>query len=240
MSFFTRLLILPTGSYEYHGKELPPDTDNIIACGIAGGLASSLSDLFNSNVLVLPPVNYGFSIEHTGQPSTAIISHNVFYSFLRDLVSSITIPRDFVVIINGHGGNVHTIGALEGDFNCTFQDRKLFFPPLHPAPVKDLCVKLVGEIDVHAGSVEASLVAHYLDSKERKYEVRLGKTVRGSLRFFRSKDIAPDGVIARHPTVVADPKIGKEIHEAIVRETKESVVLALESLSEVLEGKDRT
>lgn len=240
MTYFNRVLILPTGSYEYHGKELPPDTDSIIASGVARGLASSLSDVFDGQVVVLPPVHYGFSIEHTGQPSTAVISHNVFYSFLRDLVSSITLPRDFLIVINGHGGNVHTIAALEGDFNCTFQDRKMFFPPLHPGPVKDLCVRLVGEIDVHAGSVEASLVAHYLGKEGRQYNVKLGKRVRGSLRFFQSREIAPEGVIAQHSTVVADPEKGGNIHEAIVSETKGAVMSALKSLGMVLDGKERS
>lgn len=235
MTYFRRLVLIPTGSFEYHGKELPPDTDSVIATGVVMGLAAAVKNGFPGEILVLPPVNYGFSVEHTGQPLTAIISHTTFYSYLRELTFSFAQPRDLLVVINGHGGNVHTIGSLEGDFNASFQDRKMFFPPLHPAPVKDLCVHLVGEIDVHAGSVEASLVAYYKGAASREYTVKLGKSVRGSLRFFRSTELAPEGVIARHARVRADAEIGKSIHEAIVRETADSVQGVLKSLGSFLE-----
>ena len=235
MTYFKRLILIPTGSFEYHGKELPPDTDSVIATGIVRGLEGTLRALFKGDILVLPTVSYGFSIEHTGQPLTAIISHGTFYAYLRELTFSFAQPRDLIVVINGHGGNTHTIGALEGEFNASFPDRKMFFPPLHPGPVKDLCVKLVGEIDVHAGSVEASLVAYYHGTTPREYTVKLGRSVRGSLRFFRSAELAPEGVIARDSRVRADPVVGKAVHEAIVRETTMSVEGVLNSLGGFLE-----
>ncbi len=240
MDYFKRVLILPVGSYEYHGRELPPETDTVIATGVADGLAPVLRSRLKGEVSVLPAVNYGFSVEHTGQPTTASIDQMTFYSYLKQLLFTVSNPGDFFVVFNGHGGNTHTIGALESDFNSSFADRKMFLPALYSRPVKERCIGLFGEMDVHAGSVEASLVAYYLDRPAREYRVRLGKRVRGSLRFFTSREIAPEGVIAENPLIVADPQKGQTVHEAILRETTESVLAALESLGSVIMSRGNT
>lgn len=234
LPYFTRILLLPTGSFEYHGTELPPDTDSVIATGVALGLAATLGSASAGAILALPAVNYGFSVEHTGQPLTVVISHPTFYSYLRELTFSLAQPHDLLVVVNGHGGNIHSLGALEGDFNASFQDRKMFFPPIHPPAVEQLCVRLLGDLDVHAGSVEASLVAYYTRAPAREYTVSVGEHVSGSLRFFRSTELAPEGVIARHERVTADPSIGQSIHEAIVREITDSVQAVADRLGRFL------
>jgi creatinine amidohydrolase/Fe(II)-dependent formamide hydrolase-like protein len=240
MAYFKRIQILPLGSYEYHGKELSPETDTIIAVEISNSLASSLVRSFEGSIVVLPPLTYGLSLEHIGRPTTAYVLHNTFYNFTKEIVCTVSEPADLLVLVNGHGGNIHTLAALEGEFNCTYQDRKLFFTPLFPSPVKDMCIHLFGENDVHAGSVEASLIAHYQQTPAREYSVKLSKRVRGSLRFFRSSEIAPDGVIKKHPVVIADPEKGSTLHDTIVANAMESILDLIESLSSVLSGEDKT
>ncbi len=234
MSYFKRIQLLPLGSYEYHGEELPPTTDTIIATEVAQSLALSLARAFQGSIVTLPPLTYGLSLEHAGRPTTAYVLHVTFYNFIKEIVSTVTEATDLLVLVNGHGGNISTLAALEGEFNSTYQDRKIFSNSLFPGPVKDLCERLFGENDVHAGSVEASLIAHYHRTPAREYDVRLAKRVRGSLRFFRSSEIAPEGVIKLHPTVTADPDKGAALHEAIVENFCESVVGLVESLSSIL------
>lgn len=233
--YFSRILILPLGSFEYHGTQLPPDTDSIIANAIASSLAERLEKDFSGQVMSLPALHYGLSSEHNGMPNTAFVSHITYYNFLTEVLTSLAAARDFITVVNGHGGNAYTLAALEADFNCTYKNRKVFVPRLYyPVPVRDLCNELFGNLDVHAGSVEASLIACYLQQPARQYTVPLSKRMRGSLRFFRMSELTPHGVIQQLPTVIADPQKGSMVHEAIVRELSESVLTLIAEMNSVL------
>ena len=234
MGYFARIALLPAGSYEYHGTELPPDTDTIIASRVANSLVESLSQGFDGVVEVLPSLTYGLSAEHEGLPTTGYVRHATYYEFVLQLVSSLTRSRDLLIIVNGHGGNTHALGAIEADFNYAYPDRKLFIPHLYPNAVKDLSTQLVGEFDAHAGSVEASLIAHYLERPSRSYMVALPKRVRGALRFFRTAEITPHGVIKQRPEVIANPEHGLTLHDAIVHEMTEAILRLAEELGNVL------
>lgn len=234
MSYFSRILLLPVGSYEYHGTELPADTDTIIATRVCEGLLQGLRAAFKGDVTLLPSLAYGLSPEHHGQPTTASVRHNTYYNFMIQLLSSVSTGRDLCVVINGHGGNNHALGAVESDFNYRYQDRKLFVPHLYPNSVKDLSTELVGEFDAHAGSVEASLIAHYCGWPSREYEVPLPKRIRGALRFFKSIEVTSHGVIKRYPNVIADPVRGEKLHQAMVSSIAESIIQLANELSDVL------
>jgi creatinine amidohydrolase len=233
-SYFNRILVLPLGSFEYHGEELPPDTDAVIASAIADSIGKQLAATFEGDVLMLPPLKYGLSSEHSGLPNTAFVLHDTFYDFVGQLVTSVARPKDFVFIINAHGGNSNTLKALEADFNYSHADSKLFYPSLYPNSVQDLCMNLVGEFDAHAGSVEASMMAFYQKREAREYTVSLPKMLRGTLRFFRMSEVAADGVIKQTPIVIADPSKGEKIHEAIVHYHCESVMRLLAELSGII------
>lgn len=235
MPYFRRILILPLGSFEYHGPELPPDTDTIIANRVATSLWEHLAKDFPGSVILLPALSYGLSLEHNGFPNTAFISHTTYYNFVMELVQSSTLPKDLVVFVNAHGGNVHTISALEADFNCSHRSCKIFSPRLfHPLPVTNLCIELFGELDAHAGSVEASMIAFYKELPARQYTVELPKRVRGSMRFFRNVEVTSNGIIKKLPTVIVDPNKGLQVHEAVVGELRSSVLTLLDELSVVL------
>jgi creatinine amidohydrolase len=236
MTYFSRVLILPVGSFEYHGTELPANTDTAIARAVADSLATRLETDFNGQIKVLPALEYGLSAEHTGLPNTAFVPHMAYYDFVMGLVSSISTPKDLLVIVNGHGGNVHTLGAVESDFNYNNSDRKLFVPALYPSPIKRLSDELFGEFDAHAGSVEASLMAHYEQRPAREYTIVLPKRVRGSLRFFKMADLTSHGVIKQQPIVIADPVKGLTLHDAMVEELAVSVSNLIAELAPVLSG----
>lgn len=239
MSYFERILLFPLGSYEYHGHHLPAETDAIIASQFTSGIATKLQQTFKGTVCPIPAMPYGLSLEHEGLPTTAYVLHTTFFQFVKEIAATVTSPKDLLVMINGHGGNTATLSAMEGEFNCTFQDKKLYFPTLFPGPVKDLCNSLVGEYDVHAGSVEASLLAYYGQKPAREYQVKLYKRVRGSLRFFRTAEIAPEGVIKNTSTVIADPEKGKALHDAVVRHAAQDILGATDNLGSVILRENR-
>jgi len=235
MSYFERIQLLPLGSYEYHGKELPPETDTIIANAVARSVLTNLSQTLEGSIQLLPTIAYGLSLEHVGMPSTAYIEHNTFYAFVREVLHTVSAPKDLIVFVNGHGGNMDTLAALEGEFNCTFQDRKVFFTKLFRGPIDKMCVDMFGENDVHAGSVEASLISYYERRPPREYLVSLSQRVRGSLRFFRSSEIAPEGVIKTDPKVIADPEKGSILHAAIAEYISDSILDLIKNLGPILE-----
>jgi creatinine amidohydrolase/Fe(II)-dependent formamide hydrolase-like protein len=233
--FFQRLKLIPTGSYEYHGTELPSGTDTLIASAVATDLPAAVADEFAGGVQVFPTLPYGFSPEHAGLPLTAWASHTTYYSFLRELLFSLAQDGDFLVLVNWHGGNVRTLAALENDFNYEHPRCKLFSPPLDPAPVVDLCVELFGEFDQHAGSVEASLIAYHAGAAAaRTYANPTPVDLDGALRFFRTAELSPAGVIKREPTIEADPEKGRRVHERMVTCLADTIVDTARSLARFL------
>lgn len=214
---FKNIFILPIGSYEYHGTELPADTDTIIANRITADFANKIKKIFSGNITILPSFNFGLSLEHSGLPNTAYVSHKIFYEFVLELLNSITKENSILIIINAHGGNTHTLAALEADFNYAHQNCKLIVFSLYPTEIKNLCSKLFGEFDVHAGSVEASLISFYQNKSKRKYQTPNQKKFSGLLRFFKTIELHPEGIIKELPIVIADPKKGNILHNAVVK-----------------------
>jgi creatinine amidohydrolase len=224
------VVLFPTGSHEYHGAELPSETDTIIADAVARDLAGRLPDRVGLPVDRYPVLPYGFSPEHAGFPSTAWTTHEAYYRFVRELLFSIAADGDLVVLVNWHGGNVRSLAALENDFNYEHPHAKALAAVLDPPPVQRLCEELFGEFDQHAGSVEASLMAFHLGRPARTYDTPHAVDIDGALRFFRNIELSPHGVVKRKPTIVADPDGGRRVHEAIVGSVTDSVAGAIAEL----------
>jgi len=218
-----KLIIIPIGSYEYHGTELPPETDSIISQKLADSLSSSIKKHFRGNVSLLPIINYGLSMEHSGFPNTLFATHKTFYDYLLDLLSSINKNNSLICIINGHGGNINTLQSIEADYNYTHQNSKVFVPQLYSQNIREYCVKIFGEFDVHAGSVEASLISYYAKKSKKEYLIKTKKKFSGSLKFFRNAEMYPDGIIKELPMVIADPERGKLLH----RKMTDSLISAI-------------
>lgn len=214
------IFILPIGSYEYHGAEMPADTDSVIAQHIAKDFAKNFQVKFSGRVTLLPVFNFGLSLEHKGFPQTAYVSHRTFYKFIWELLDSIAKDNTILFVVNGHGGNIHTLSSLEADFNYVHKTCKLIASLIYAYTIKDLCIDLFGEFDVHAGSIEASLMAFYQNQSKREYTISglSPKEFSGSLRFFRTIELYPQGVIKKLPIVIADPVKGKILHDAILNQ----------------------
>lgn len=104
-----KLAIFPIGSIEYHGEHLPLDTDTFIA----KNLALKLSEYLINNgiqVLVLPSIPYGASIEWQQYPGTITLRPMTIIMLIEDIILSLVNNRiKRILILNAHGGNSESI-----------------------------------------------------------------------------------------------------------------------------------
>lgn len=97
-----RIAIVPAGTLEDHGLHLPIDTDVVIAEEVCRRLAERIP----REVVVLPPITYGFSPHHIDGPGTITVRWDTFVSAAQQIVSSLAY-HGFrrMMFLNGHGSN---------------------------------------------------------------------------------------------------------------------------------------
>ena len=97
-----RVILLPVGSTEQHGPHLPLDVDNFLCQSVTEGAAK----LVPEDVLVMPPLSYGFNWHHIDFPGTMGIDWDNYVRFLLDIIKSVA-HHGFkkFLIVNGHGSN---------------------------------------------------------------------------------------------------------------------------------------
>lgn len=112
------VVIVPVGSVEQHGPHLPLDVDISVPYHLAIRAAVACADL---PVLVAPPVTFGVAHYKMGEPGTISLRPETFLALLCDVARSIW-RNGFrrIILLNGHGGNIHPVGAAalklsEGD-----------------------------------------------------------------------------------------------------------------------------
>jgi len=150
----TNKVLIPIGSLEQHGPHLPLSTDTIIAFEVARRVAEKL------DVALMPPIGFGFSIEHMDFPGTVSLDPSTLTSVLENVCSSLA-KHGFekIFIINGHGGNKATIESaiqlIKNELNISLYSFTLLsmvqkiFNEIRDSPE--------GEIG-HADEVETSLM----------------------------------------------------------------------------------
>lgn len=229
-----KIVFLPVGSYEYHGSLLPPETDSLIAGRLADDLHKSYEDSY-----LLPTLNYGISTEHNDFNSTVTVNNSSYLSFMSTLLGSVSHENSLIVIINGHGGNVNILSAIEAEYNYKNNRSKLLVPTIYNDSVVSLCNELLGEFDTHAGSVESSLVAYYGHGKKDRFvseDEDYIKKMSGSLRFFRTAQLSKKGIIKDTNRLVVDPKLGKELHGFIVKQLKLEINKTTKDINRISRG----
>ena len=134
-----RILILPLGSFEQHGPHLPMATDSLIATTIATDAASLVE------CDVAPALAFGASGEHQGFPGLLSIGTSVLHDVVVELLRSARETWHGVVLVSGHGGNVH---ALQDALSLAKYEgsRVALWLPRDPAG------------DAHAGKSETSFM----------------------------------------------------------------------------------
>jgi creatinine amidohydrolase len=90
-------ILIPIGSIEQHGRHLPLGTDSFIALKLAEDAAK------REQVLISPPIWFGWSPHHMVLPGTISISPEVLSNLLFEVIKSLKEHgfKQFVVI-NGH------------------------------------------------------------------------------------------------------------------------------------------
>jgi len=93
--------ILPVGAVEQHGHHLPLGTDWYMADGFCRKLAERLG-----NVLLLPAVPYGCSVEHMAFPGTVTLRPATLAAIVEDIIDSLAHHGiRYVIVHSSHGGN---------------------------------------------------------------------------------------------------------------------------------------
>jgi creatinine amidohydrolase len=97
-------ILFPAGSIEQHGPHLPVETDSRLVWEVASRAAARVAD--RVNLLVAPPLYYGYSTHHRSFPGTMTLSGATYTQVLVELCESL-IRNGFrrIFILNGHGGN---------------------------------------------------------------------------------------------------------------------------------------
>ena len=97
-----RVVILNVSATEDHGPHLPLDTDTVLGMAVAEGAARKAPD----EILVMPPVAYGFNEHHKDFPGVIWISPETLIAFLTDITSSLA-HHGFrrILLLNSHGSN---------------------------------------------------------------------------------------------------------------------------------------
>lgn len=104
-----KVVILPTGSTEQHGRHLPLDVDVFLAESVCLEAGRRAAD----RVLVLPPISYGLNLHHIDFPGTVHIEPETFIAFCLDITKSLAYHGfQKILIVNGHGSNTPLIDLV--------------------------------------------------------------------------------------------------------------------------------
>jgi creatinine amidohydrolase len=101
-----KVIVLPIGSVEQHGYHLPIDVD----VRIASSIALEAGKRSPEDLLVMPPVTFGYCHHVMDFPGTISIEPSTFVKVLMDIARSVA-HHGFkrIIMINGHGSNAHLV-----------------------------------------------------------------------------------------------------------------------------------
>ncbi|RYD06751.1 hypothetical protein N752_03485 [Desulforamulus aquiferis] len=98
-------VIIGIGSFENHGSHMPFGTDALISNILAEKVAERVEGL-----MVLPPVNYGFSSHYNNFPFVVSLSAETITTVIKEiLLEVIRNGISKIIILNGHDGNIAPI-----------------------------------------------------------------------------------------------------------------------------------
>lgn len=212
-------LLVPVGSCEQHGPHLPLDTDTRIAVAIAEAACAG-SPL---PTLVSPPVAIGASGEHAGFPGTLSIGTAVLTEVLvevarsalpartggSDLDAAPDQPFAWVLLVNGHGGNVDAVRAAVERLRAESRKVSAWSP------------RFAGG-DAHAGRTETSLMLAIdrravLDARPRGNDAPLTELIAG-IRAGGVRSVSDTGVLGDSAGASADEGaalLSRAVHDLV-------------------------
>ncbi len=219
------LLVVPVGSVEQHGPHLPLATDAMIATAVARA-AVGRRQAEGAAIRLAPTVSYGASGEHQDFPGTLSVGNQVLALIVTELTRSASTWAEGIVFVNGHGGNLPTLGAAVRRMREEGH-----------AVAWTSCAVAGG--DAHAGHTETSLLLWLAPDS-----VRTARTARGVLDPIETllPRLRRDGVRAVSPTgVLGDPTTATEADgRAILHALVERLTAELRLLDVAPDGRLRT
>jgi len=173
-----KLVILPTGSTEQHGRHLPLDVDVFLCESVCLEVGRRAPD----KVLVLPPISYGLNLHHIDFPGTIHIEPETFIAFCLNITKSVAYHGfKKILLVNGHGSNQPLIDLIAR--KTVLATESLCFATGYFLFLLDKFREIrESEIIAHADEFETSLYLHLAPERVQmdkavKDDDRMGKFV---------------------------------------------------------------
>jgi len=170
-----KLVILPTGSTEQHGRHLPLDTDTFLCESVCLEVGRRIPE----QVLVLPPVSYGLNRHHIDFPGTIHIEPDVFIAFCLNITKSVAYHGfQKMLIVNGHGSNTPLVDLVA---RKTVLETESLCAAVGYMSLTIEAFNKVKETPViaHADEIETSLYLHLASERVRMDKARADGDVVG-------------------------------------------------------------
>ncbi len=217
--------ILPVGSMEQHGPDLPFQVDTFVSSRLAEDLEKSVP-----GVLLLPPIWSGVSAHHMDFPGSITLRAKVFIDLLHDICASLH-HHGFrrVVLLNGHGGNRSSLEVLGQELFVEFglTVNTLAYWDLVPDLVKSL-KKSKSKGMGHSGELETSLMLHLAPHLVIQQAIPKGVLgveeegpTEGIKRYVNMKDHSEQGVIGM-PSA-ANAEIGAQLYQGALNALQKAI-----------------
>jgi creatinine amidohydrolase len=151
------VVLLPVGSMEQHGPHLPVGVDTYLSEGISRAAAAAIAG--DMPIVVAPTLWCGMAEHHMAFGGTFTLDIPTYRAVLLCLLTSLA-RHGFkrVLIVNGHGGNIHALAAFVPDLTRETGLALRVVTPYDPA--KPALAKLLEDQDGvhHACEVETSMM----------------------------------------------------------------------------------
>jgi creatinine amidohydrolase len=171
-----KLVILPTGSTEQHGRHLPLDVDLFLCESVCLEVGRRAAD----QVLVLPAIPYGLNMHHIDFPGTIHIEPETFIAFCLNVTKSVAYHGfEKILLVNGHGSNSPLVDLVAR--KTVLATKSLCFACNYFAFLRQAFEKVrESEVVAHADELETSLYLHLAPER-----VRMDKAVKDDDRMGR-------------------------------------------------------
>ena len=216
--------LLPTGSLEQHGPQLPLATDSLIAAELGRRVAAA----FAEPVVVAPVIPGGLSSHHLGFPGSLTLPEDVVGGALTAFVEAFErMGIREVAIFSAHGGNFAFLERFAAEHaRRETGTRVIAYSDLNGYVAAMFAGSRRGGVeppatDVHAGAVETSQGLALFPEIVRPYEAVVGYLAdeEGWLERMQSEGmraVSANGVLGDPSR--ARPEAGEPVFEAIAAE----------------------
>jgi creatinine amidohydrolase len=180
-----KLCVLPVGAFEQHSSHLPLATDDIQVDYFGRFVARELG------AALLPTLNYGTSLEHTGFQGTISLRPETLMQVIRDIAGEVE-RQGFttMIVLNGHGGNFALLPVVR-DINRLDRRLKILLVSWYTSQDERVLESgAQGKPDIHAGEGETSVMLALRPNLVKPGRPGLKLSVKG----FQQPDLTTFGV----------------------------------------------